>query len=55
MAAAGATPVSGVTEVVAKRFRFQPPAIQVPPGTEVTWRFEDEMIPHNVTGDGFAS
>ena len=52
---ADATPVSGVTEVVAKRLRFQPPAIQVAAGTEVTWRFADEAIPHNVTGDGFAS
>jgi plastocyanin len=42
---AGATPVSGVTEVVAKRLRFRPPAIQVAAGTEVTWRFEDDTIP----------
>jgi plastocyanin len=53
--AADATPVSGVTEVVAKRLRFRPPAIQVAAGTEVTWRFEDESVLHNVTGDGFAS
>ena len=53
--AADAAPVTGVTEVVAKDLRFQPPAIQVPPGTEVTWRFDDGSVPHNVKGDGFAS
>jgi plastocyanin len=53
--AADATPVSGVTEVVAKRLRFRPSAIQVVVGTDVTWRFEDDAILHNVTGDGFAS
>jgi plastocyanin len=49
------SPVTGVTEVVAKRLRFRPEAIQVAVGTEVTWRFEDSTIAHNVTGDGFAS
>ena len=53
--AAEATPVTGVTQVVAKDLRFQPPAIQVPAGTEVTWRFDDGSVPHNVKGDGFAS
>ena len=53
--AADATPVTGVTEVVAKNLRFQPPAIQVPAGTEVTWRFDDGPVPHDVKGDGFAS
>jgi plastocyanin len=48
-------PVRGVTTVVAKKLKFQPPAIEVPPGTEVTWRFEDGSVPHNVKGDGFAS
>ena len=52
---ADAAPVTGVTEVVAKDLRFQPPAIQVPPGTEVTWRFDDGSVPHNVKGDDFAS
>jgi plastocyanin len=52
---ADAAPVTGVTELVAKDLRFQPPAIQVPPGTEVTWRFDDGSVPHNVKGDGFAS
>ena len=48
-------PVRGVTTVVTKKLKFQPPAIEVPPGTEVTWRFEDGSVPHNVKGDGFAS
>ena len=48
-------PVRGVTTVVARKLKFQPPAIEVPPGTEVTWRFEDGSVPHNVKGDGFAS
>jgi plastocyanin len=53
--AADAAPVTGVTEVLAKNLRFQPPAIQVPAGTGVTWRFDDGSVPHNVKGDGFAS
>ena len=53
--AADAAPVTGVTAVVGKDLRFQPPAIQVPPGTEVTWRFDDGSVPHNVKGGGFAS
>jgi plastocyanin len=53
--AADATPVTGVTEAVAKNLRFQPPAIQVPAGTEVTWRFDDGSVPHDVKGEGFAS
>ncbi len=48
-------PVRGVTTVDAKKLKFLPPAIQVPPGTEVTWRFVDGQVPHNVKGDGFAS
>jgi plastocyanin len=52
---ADVAPVTGVTEVVAKDLRFQPPAIQVGPGAEVAWRFEDGSVPHNVKGDGFAS
>ena len=53
--AADAAPVTGVTEVVAKDLRFQPPAIQVTAGTGVTWRFDDGSVPHNVKGDGFVS
>ena len=48
-------PVTGVTEVDAKDLRFLPSAIQVRPGTEVTWRFVDGSVPHNVKGGGFRS
>ena len=48
-------PERGVTTVDAKDLKFLPPAIEVPPGTEVTWRFVDGSVPHNVKGDGFAS
>jgi plastocyanin len=52
---ADAAPVTGVTRVAAKDNRFTPPAIQVPAGTEVTWAFEDGLVPHDVTGDGWRS
>ena len=52
---ADAPPVTGVTTVDAKDLEFRPPAIQVAPGTEVTWRFVDGSVPHTVEGDGFAS
>jgi plastocyanin len=52
---ADAPPVTGVTTVDAKDLEFRPPAIQVEPGTEVTWRFVDGSVPHDVEGDGFAS
>ena len=50
-----AAPVTGVTQVTAKDNRFTPAAIQVPAGTEVTWRFEDGFVPHDVKADGFSS
>jgi plastocyanin len=53
--AAGAAPVTGVTQVAAKDNRFTPPAIQVPAGTAVTWTFRDGLVPHDVTGDGWRS
>ena len=52
---ADSPPVRGVTTVEAKNLKFLPPAIEVKPGTEVTWRFADGAVPHNVKGDGFAS
>ena len=52
---ADSQPVKGVTTVEAKDLKFLPPAIEVAPGTEVTWRFDDGSIPHDVKGDGFAS
>jgi plastocyanin len=48
-------PVKGVTTVEAKDLKFLPPAIEVAPGTEITWRFDDGSVPHDVKGDGFAS
>jgi plastocyanin len=54
-AGAAAASVTGVTEVAAKDNRFTPAAIQVPAGTEVTWRFEDGFVPHDVKADGFSS
>ena len=53
--AANTPPVRGVTTVDAKDLKFLPPAIEVAPGTEVTWQFVDGSVPHNVKGDGFAS
>jgi plastocyanin len=52
---ADSQPVKGVTTVDAKDLKFLPPAIEVAPGTEVTWRFVDGSVPHDVKGDGFAS
>jgi plastocyanin len=52
---ADAPPVRGVATVDAKDLKFLPPAIEVAPGTEVTWRFVDGSVPHNVKGDGFVS
>ena len=52
---ADAPPERGVTTVDAKNLKFLPPAIEVKPGTEVTWRFVDGSVPHNVKGEGFAS
>ncbi len=48
-------PAVGVHDVVARDLQFQPPAIQVEPGTTVTWHFEDGAVPHDVKADGFAS
>jgi plastocyanin len=50
-----AAPVTGVTEVSMHNLKFDPPAIQVPVGTTVTWRFTDGSVPHNVKGDGLSS
>jgi plastocyanin len=52
---ADSSPVRGVTTVEAKNLKFLPPAIEVKPGMEVTWRFADGSVPHNVKGDGFSS
>jgi plastocyanin len=52
---ADAAPVNGVMQVAAKDNEFTPSAIQVPAGTTVTWEFKDRFVPHDVTGDGWAS
>jgi plastocyanin len=51
---AEATPVK-TGEVVAKDNRFDPVAVEVPAGTEVTWSFQDGGTPHDVTGEGWRS
>jgi len=53
--AADAAPVTGVTKVAARDNRFTPPAIQVAAGTAVTWSFEDGLVPHDVSGEGWSS
>lgn len=51
----GAGPaVVGVTQVVVRDRAFQPPAIQVDPGTTITWTFEDTEE-HNVVGPDWTS
>ncbi len=41
-------PVKGATEIGMKGLRFNPPVTEIPPGTTVTWKFDDGSIPHNV-------
>lgn len=48
-------PAVGVHDVAARHLQFDPPAVQVKPGTTVTWHFEDGAVSHDVKGDGFAS
>jgi plastocyanin len=52
---ASTPPVVGVHDVSARDLQFEPPAIQIQPGTTVTWRFEDGAVPHDVKADGFSS
>jgi len=47
--------VVDATEVHARDLQFEPQAIQVKPGTTVTWSFEDGAVAHDVRGDGFSS
>jgi plastocyanin len=49
------SPPADATEVQARDVQFQPQAIQVKPGTTVTWSFEDGAVRHDVKGDGFSS
>jgi plastocyanin len=48
------TPATGVTDVAVRDNVFEPPVIEVPVDTTVTWRWEGDN-PHNVVGDGFES
>jgi plastocyanin len=48
-------PAVGVDDVVARNLQFRPPAVQVTPGTTITWHFEDGTVPHDVKADGFYS
>jgi plastocyanin len=50
-----ARPAVGVHDVAARDLQFEPPAVQVAPGTTVTWHFEDGTVPHDVKAAGFAS
>jgi plastocyanin len=52
---AGSDPVVGVDAVSIEGNAFQPPVIQVPSGTAVTWTFDDGGVEHNVVGDGWQS
>jgi plastocyanin len=47
--------VVGAHDVTARDLQFEPPAIQVRPGTTVTWHFEDGAVAHDVRADGFRS
>ena len=52
---ASTPPAVGAPEGGARDHPFQPQAIQVKPGTTVTWSFEDGAVAHDVKGDGFSS
>jgi plastocyanin len=52
---AASDPVVGVDDVRIQGSAFHPPVIQVPPGTTVTWTFNDGGVEHNVVGDGWQS
>ena len=48
-------PVVGVDDVVIHGNAYQPPVIEVSPGTTVTWTFDDGGVEHNVVGDQWQS
>ena len=52
---ASSDPVVGVDDVTIQGNAFEPPVIQVPPGTAITWIFTDGGVEHNVVGDGWQS
>jgi plastocyanin len=39
----------------ARQGGISPAAIEVPAGTEVTWSFQDDLMPHDVKGDSWGS
>lgn len=53
-AAAAAPTATGGTTVELAKLRFEPEALRVPAGTEVTWVWTDGLA-HNVVGEGFKS
>lgn len=50
-----AEPVEGVDRIEMNDNAFDPPVVQVPVGTTITWAFTDGGTAHNVVGDGFES
>lgn len=52
---AASDPVGGVNGITIRDSAFGPPAIQVRPGTTVTWTFDDAGTEHNVVGEGWQS
>jgi len=52
---AASDPVVGVDDVAIQGNAFQPPVIEVAPGTTVTWAFDDGGVEHNVVGDQWQS
>lgn len=52
---AASDPAVGINEVGIQDNAFQPPVVQVAPGTAVTWIFDDGATEHNVVGDAWQS
>ena len=52
---AAGDPVVGTDAITVQNDTFDPPALQVKPGTTVTWTFNDGGRPHNVVADGWSS
>lgn len=48
-------PPSTPVTVVIQNFAFNPNPVTLHAGQTVVWHFDDGSIPHNVTGDGWAS
>ena len=52
---AAGDPVVGTDAITVQNDAFDPPALQVKPGTTVTWTFNDGGRAHNVVADGWSS